>query len=117
MRIPSLTSLSPKSVRTRFGNRRRTSSTSSTSTAASSASAGASKPKLQRKPSGLSLYELLYSGSDGGSTGMVASSSVGYWSDETERKRGEEGEEEAGGLSVLEPRPRHCVGLFEVLEL
>ncbi|KAG0133535.1 hypothetical protein HOY82DRAFT_258814 [Tuber indicum] len=113
MRIPLLTSLSPKSVRTRFGKRRRTSSTSSTSTTSSSASAAAGKSKLQRKPSGgLSLYEL-YSGSRGGSTGMVASSSVGYWSYEQEQERKEEEE----GLSVLEPRPRHCVGLFEVLEL
>ncbi|CAZ82134.1 unnamed protein product [Tuber melanosporum] len=111
MRIPLLTSLSPKSVRTRFGKRSRTSSTSSTSTTSSSASAAAGKPKLQRKPSGLSLYEL-YSGSRGGSTGMVASSSVGYWSYEQEQERKEE-----EGLSVLEPRPRHCVGLFEVLEL
>lgn len=43
--------------------------------------------------------------------------SVGYWSDEVERRREEWEEEEEEGLSVLEPRPRHCVGLFEVLEL
>jgi len=63
----------------------------------------------------LSLYELLYSGSRGG-TRRTTLSSVGYWSDELERRR-EEWEEEEEGLSVLEPRPRHCVGLFEVLEL
>ncbi|PUU82335.1 hypothetical protein B9Z19DRAFT_968247 [Tuber borchii] len=111
MRIPSLTSLSPKSVYTRFGNRRRTSSTSSASTTASSASVNGSKSTLQKRPSGLNLYELLYSGSGGG-TRMTTLSSVGYWSDEKEKE-----EEEEEGLSVLEPRPRHCVGLFEVLEL
>ncbi|CUS06926.1 unnamed protein product [Tuber aestivum] len=113
MRIPSLTSLSPKSVRTRFGNRSRASSTSSTSTTASGTSMRASKPTLQRRPSGVNLYELSYSGNSGGRTGRVASSSVGYWYDEA--KREEQGEEE--GLSVLEPRPRYCVGLLEVLEL
>jgi len=71
---------------------------------------------LQRRPSGLSLYELLYSGSGGG-TRRTPLSSVGYWSDEVERGREEWEEEEEEGLSVLEPRPRHCVGLFEVLEL
>lgn len=62
---------------------------------------------------------MLYSGSGGG-TRRTTLPSVGYWSDEVERRREEweeEEEEEEEGLSVLEPRPRHCVGLFEVLEL
>jgi len=67
---------------------------------------------LYGRPSGLSLYELLRSGSGGGA-GRAALSSAGHWSDEVQRRR----EEEEEGLSVLEPRPRHCVGLFEVLEL
>lgn len=59
-------------------------------------------PELRRRPSGLSLYGL-YPESDASSDG----------SDDGDEK--EDGY--ASGLSLLEPRPRFCKGLFEVMEM
>lgn len=105
----SFSSLSPRAVKNRLGNRRRTSSVSSELSLS-----GYSVPhpncnilrfeddaphhSIQRRPSGLSLYGL-----------HPASSNSSDIADEKMDK---------DGLSVLEPRPKiaHCVGLFELIE-
>ncbi|KAL7269077.1 hypothetical protein RUND412_008275 [Rhizina undulata] len=113
MRMPSLSSLSPKAVKSRLGNRKRTTSTSSecstitvssTTSTATTTTMNKFEKQIMRQPSSVSLY------------GLCPSRSVS--SIRLAEFEWEDSEVDPDELSLLEPRPREqrCMGLFELMD-